>query len=79
MNRNKTWVISAILAIVAIVGGGWLVGIQPQMSATGEANQKRATAQLQNATSQALLVILRKDYEGINKFKQQLNSLNARG
>ena len=77
MNRNKTWVISAILAIVAIVGGGWLVGIQPQMSATGEANQKRATAQLQNATSQALLVILRKDYEGINKFKQQLNSLRV--
>jgi Tfp pilus assembly protein PilO len=77
MNRNKTWVIGAILAIVFIMGGGWLIGIQPQMSAIGDANQKRATVQLQNETSQALLVKLKKDYENIDKLKQQLNSLRV--
>lgn len=77
MNKNKTWVMGAVLAIVLIIGGGWLVGIQPQMSAIADANQKRATVQLQNATSQALLVKLRKDYEGIDKLNQQLNLLRV--
>lgn len=77
MNKNKTWVMGAVLAIVLIIGGGWLVGIRPQMSAIADANQKRATVQLQNATSQALLVKLRKDYEGIDKLNQQLNLLRV--
>ncbi|HEX7405508.1 MAG TPA: hypothetical protein VF307_06250 [Candidatus Nanopelagicaceae bacterium] len=77
MNKNKTWVMGAVLAIVLIIGGGWLVGIQPQMSAIADANQKRTTVQLQNATSQALLVKLRKDYEGIDKLNQQLNLLRV--
>ena len=75
MNKNRTWVIGAVLAIVLIIGGGWLVGVQPQMSAIADANQKLATVQLQNTRSQALLVKLRKDYEGIDKLKRQLNNL----
>jgi Tfp pilus assembly protein PilO len=71
------WVIGAVLTIVLIIGGGWIVGIQPQMSAIADANQKRATVQSQNAMSQALLVKLKKDYEGIDKLKQQLNSLRV--
>lgn len=77
MNKNKMWVMGAVLVIVLIIGGGWLVGIQPQMSAIADANQKRATVQLQNATTQALLVKLKKDYEGIDKLNQQLNLLRV--
>ena len=77
MNKNKTWVMGAVLAIVLIIGGGWLIGIQPQMSAIADANQKRTTVQLQNARTQILLLKLRKDYEGIDKLNQQLNLLRV--
>lgn len=77
MNKNKLWVIGAILIIVVIIAGGWIIGIQPQLSDIANANQKRESVQLQNATNQVLLIKLKKDYKSIDSLKQQLNLLRA--
>jgi Tfp pilus assembly protein PilO len=77
MSKNKTWVIGAVLIIVLIMGIGYIVGIQPQLSAISNANQKRASVQMQNATTQALLVKLKKDYQNIAGLQRQLNALRS--
>jgi Tfp pilus assembly protein PilO len=77
MNKNRLWIIGAVVTIVVIIGGGWIVGIQPQMTAITNADQKRVSVQLQNATNQALLIKLKKDYEGIAALKEQLSILRG--
>lgn len=63
--------------MVAIVGGGWLIGIQPQLTIIASANQNRANVEIQNATNEALLARLKKDYQGIDDLKKQLDSLRV--
>jgi Tfp pilus assembly protein PilO len=77
MNKNKLWVVGAVLIMLALVGGGWLIGIQPQLSAVASANQNRLSVASQNAKNQLLLSKLKKDYEGITALKNQLDTLRA--
>lgn len=77
MNKNKLWVVGAVLVMVALVAGGWLIGIQPQLSAVASANQNRISVASQNAKNQMLLSKLKRDYEGITALKNQLNILRA--
>ena len=63
--------------MVALAGGGWLIGIQPQLSAVASANQNRVSVASQNAKNQLLLLKLKKDYEGITTLKNQLDTLRA--
>jgi len=75
MRKNRLWVTSALLAIALIIGGSWFFGFAPQLSAIADANQKLASVQIQNATNQAILVKLKRDYQGIAKLQQQLIAL----
>jgi Tfp pilus assembly protein PilO len=77
VDKNRLWVVGAVITIVAIIGGGWILGIQPQLSAIANANQKRASVQAQNTLNETLLVKLKKDYQGIGELRQQLNSLRT--
>lgn len=77
MNKNKLWVMGAVFAMLMIIGGGWLFGIQPQLSSISSAHQKRANAQIQNASNQALLIKLKRDYQNIAALKEQLSSLRV--
>jgi Tfp pilus assembly protein PilO len=77
MNKNKLWITGAILTVLLVIGGGWVVGIQPQLSAIAQANQKRINVQNQNASNQILLTKLKRDYQGITAFKEQLSTLRA--
>ena len=77
MNKNKLWVVGAVLVMVALVAGGWLIGIQPQLSAVASADQNRVIVESQNAKNQLLLTKLKRDYEGIVVLKNQLDTLRA--
>jgi len=77
MNKNKLWVVGSVLVMVALVAGGWLIGIQPQLSAVASADQNRVSVASQNAKNQLLLSKLKKDYEGITALKNQLDTLRA--
>ena len=55
--------------MVAVVVGGWFLGIQPQLSAANAAGESRTSEAARNATSERLLVTLKKDFEGIGELK----------
>ena len=55
--------------MVVVVVGGWFLGIQPQLSAANAASGSRASEAARNATSERLLVTLKKDFEGIGELK----------
>ena len=77
MDKKRFWVVSAVFAMVVIVGGGWLIGIAPQLAAVASANQNRASVELANAKNQILLTSLKKDYQNIDTLKKELDSLRA--
>ena len=77
MNKNKLWTIGAVIVMVAVIAGGWVIGIQPQLAAVASANQNRANVEVQNATNEALLARLKRDYEGIDGLKNQLGILRT--
>lgn len=75
MDRNRLWTLGAVVVMIAVIAGGWFLGIQPQLDAGGAANQTRQTVEAQNAQSAATLVALKKDYSGIGALKHQLAQL----
>ncbi len=75
MKKSRIWVIGAMLAILVIVAGGWLLGIAPQLAIANTANIDRANAVLANTRNQVILAKLKKDYENIDALKNQLATL----
>ena len=56
-----------MMAVVVVVG--WFLGIQPQLNAANAASESRTSEAARNATSERLLVTLKKDFEGIGELK----------
>ncbi|MCU1585285.1 MAG: hypothetical protein JWM49_1841 [Microbacteriaceae bacterium] len=75
MDRNRLWTIGAVLVMVALVAGGWFLGIQPQVAAAAAADQGRATTNATNATAASLLASLKKDYSDLAPLKTRLATL----
>jgi Tfp pilus assembly protein PilO len=75
VDKNRLWVIGAILVMVAIIAAGWFLGIQPQLATAAAADQSRSTTQVQNTVNETLLASLKKDYSNIGTLKTQLASL----
>ena len=75
MNKNRMWVIGAILAMVVIIAGGWLIGVAPQLAATASANSDRANVLASNSTNEVLLAKLKRDYQNIDALKNQVSTL----
>lgn len=64
-----------VLAIVVLVGGGWLIGIVPQLAAAATANTNRANVVVANTQNQILLAKLKRDYQNIDALRNQLSLL----
>lgn len=77
MNKDKLWTVGAVFVMVVIVGGGWLLGVQPQLTTAANADRTRVSVEAQNSTNEALLVRLKRDYQGIDVLRQQLASLRV--
>jgi Tfp pilus assembly protein PilO len=77
MDKKRLWVVITVFAMVVIVGGGWLIGIAPQLAVVATANQSRASVELENAKNQILLSRLKKDYQNIETLKKELDSLRT--
>jgi Tfp pilus assembly protein PilO len=76
MDKNRLWVIGSVVVMVAVVALGWVLGIQPQLSAATEANSQRATVAQTNAAQEASLAKLKEDYKSIGKLNEQLAALD---
>ncbi|MEJ3404466.1 hypothetical protein WDJ51_06955 [Rathayibacter sp. YIM 133350] len=76
MDRHRLWVIAYIVIAVAVVAGGWFLGVQPQLAAAGGAIVQRADIDASNATQEKLIVQLQKDKDGIDALKADLATLS---
>lgn len=68
---------SVVFAMAVIIGGGWLIGIAPELATVATANENRASVELANSQNQILLTRLKKDYQNIDTLKKELDSLRA--
>ena len=76
MDKNRLWIIGAIIVMVAIVAVGWVVAVQPQLDAVASADAQRANVDTTNAASRAALVKLQADYKNIDQVKAKVATLN---
>lgn len=77
MDRNRLWIIGAVVAMVAVVALGVLLGVQPQLSAASAADAQRASIVADNATKQMALEKLKSDYAQLPELKSKLSALRA--
>ncbi|AMB57661.1 type 4a pilus biogenesis protein PilO [Microterricola viridarii] len=75
MDKNRIWTIASVLMIAAVLGLGFLLGVQPQLAAIGVANDERAAVEATNALAEGKLAALKKDFESIDELKAELATL----
>jgi Tfp pilus assembly protein PilO len=77
MDANRIWSIGAVVAMIAILVGGWFLGIQPQLDAAASAQAQRAGIQQLNAANEAALRALQADDAKKNELSDQFVQLSA--
>lgn len=77
MDKNKIWLIGAVVAMVAVVAGGWFLGIQPQLAAAASAELQRSQVAAENARQTAALDKLKSDYAQLPALKSDLTALRS--
>jgi Tfp pilus assembly protein PilO len=77
MDRNKLSLVVAGLAALAILAGGWFVGVQPQLAAASGAAQQRSDIEERNSTVRAELTRLQQQYAELGTLKSDLATLQA--
>ncbi|TFB87091.1 hypothetical protein E3O44_08055 [Cryobacterium algoricola] len=77
MDKNRIWMIGSVLVMVAVVGLGLLLGIQPQLAAVATADDARVGVEATNASQAAVLAKLQADFAGIDTLKADLVPLEA--
>ncbi|WP_308467471.1 hypothetical protein [Rathayibacter soli] len=75
MDRSRIWIIGAIVAMIAVVIFGVLLGVQPQLAAASDANQQQQSIAAQNGAKQAALEQLKTDYKNLPALKSTLAEL----
>ncbi|WP_431278139.1 hypothetical protein [Leifsonia poae] len=75
MDKTRLWIIGSAVAMVAIVALGWVVGIQPQLSAASAADAQTAQVEALNQKNALALAELQKQYKDLPALKAQLAAL----
>ncbi len=77
MTGNRIWIFVAIVAIVAIVALGWILGVSPKLAEADVAVAQQQDVDAQNATQEAALVTLRKQFTNLKTIKAELTDLQT--
>lgn len=75
MDRNRLWVLGAVLLIGATGVLGWMLGISPKFSEAKAADEERATVEAQNVDYEAQLATLKDQFDSIGDLKSDLAAL----
>lgn len=75
MDKNRVWMIGAVLVIGAVVVLGWVLGISPKLSDASAHSAERETTLAQNAAYEAQIVTLKKQFEDIDSLKADLSDI----
>lgn len=77
MDKTRLWIIGSVLAMIALIAGGWVVGVQPQLDAAAAADAESAQVDATNNANSAVLARLRKDAEQLPALKEKLAALGT--
>jgi Tfp pilus assembly protein PilO len=77
MNANRIWTFGAAVVILAIIILGWMLGISPKLAEADAASADQAAVEQQNAEQEAVLVVLREQFENIDQLKLKLKDLQG--
>jgi predicted transcriptional regulator len=72
IDRNRILMLAIALATVGVLALGWFLGVSPRLDQMNAANAERAAVEATNATYEAQLAQLIKDFEGIDEIRDQL-------
>lgn len=77
MDRNRLMMFAALGTAVVVLVLGFLVGVQPQLSAASDAREQQVAVEAQNETLGAAIAQLRVENEGLPALEAQLATLQA--
>lgn len=72
MNDKRIWLLGAAAVAALILFIGYFVGVAPQLAAAATAEEQRQAVETQNQLLADDLIVLKKDYEDIDRFKATL-------
>ncbi len=73
----RIWTFAAVLAVIAIVGLGWLLGASPLLAQAAQADSDRVLVDAQNQQAQVALDQLRAQAEQLPALQNELDALSA--
>jgi Tfp pilus assembly protein PilO len=77
MDKNRLWVLGAVLVIGAVVLMGWVLGISPKLAEIRAADADRVSVEAQNSASELKLTTLKKQFESMGSLKDDLVALRS--
>ena len=77
MNANRIFAIVTAVAIAAILGLGWFLGVSPLLSAAALADQERLVVEQTNAAQQATLAAMMSDFQRLDEIEAELEALRV--
>lgn len=77
MNKHRLSLATAGIAAVAIVAGGWFLGVQPQLAAASTGESQRESIETANTENQKELSRLATQYQNLDSMKSGLAELQA--
>ncbi|ARC55739.1 hypothetical protein AS850_01440 [Frondihabitans sp. 762G35] len=77
MDRNRLLMIGAAVAALAVIAGGFLLGVQPQLQAADSASAQETSVRAQNASLVESTKTLESAYSKLDSLTTQLTSLKA--
>jgi Tfp pilus assembly protein PilO len=77
MERNRLKMLAALLTGVVVLALGFVLGVQPQLTAASTASEQKASVDQQNATLSTGLATLEADSEKLPALKSELTELRT--
>ena len=75
MDRNKWWLVGAVLVIGLALLTGWSLGISPQLRSAQDTRTDQVSIDAQNVSSEALLASLQEQFDGLDDLEEELATL----
>lgn len=74
MNSNRIWALGSLVIIVAVLAGGYFLGVSPKLAAAAAADASREEIDQQNASYEQELAQLKTEYADIDARRADLAS-----
>lgn len=75
MNANRIWAFGTVIAIVAVLALGYLLGAQPMLARLDVAKAELESTKTNNVAQQALLGLMKEQYENVDALRDELGEL----